>query len=73
MSETRIRNLNLSVTDLWAISILQLESARHQEFFISINFKDLISLKFLDDTVLIIQFENGELRLDLSRDDLEGI
>ena len=58
-------NLNLIVNDTAALKQLEISS----EIDISVDFGVLTSISHLDRSVLVISFDNGEIRLDLSDED----
>jgi hypothetical protein len=66
MRKPTIHNLNLSINDYSALNLLEIGP----EIDISINFGNLTSISHLDNSVLVITFQNGELRLDLSHEDV---
>ncbi|MHA2295184.1 MAG: hypothetical protein ACXAEU_20580 [Candidatus Hodarchaeales archaeon] len=62
-----IHNLNISITDNKAITDIQFDSTG---VYVSVNFNEIVSTKFIDDKVLVIEFENGEFYLDLTREEM---
>lgn len=66
MSDPTVHNLNLNLNNRAALNLLEI----HSEVDISVNFGEITSITHLDQSVLVITFTNGELRLDLSYDDL---
>ena len=73
MTNNTINNLNLRIFDVTALKELNLGSQKSSEIIISINFEKAISVEHQDNSVLVINYQNGEIRLDLNRDQLEHI
>ena len=67
MSGTKIRNLNISLNERDAIEKISFNSKAPYHFYISVNFNEIDSVKFIDESVLVIKFGNGEVRLDMTQ------
>ena len=73
MSGTRIHNINLSLNKIDAIEKISFNSKSPSTFYISVNFNKIDSVNFIDESVLIIEFENGEVRLDMTQAELNRL
>ena len=73
MSGTRIHNINLSLDKSDAIEKISFNSKAPSSFYISVNFNEIDSVKLIDESVLIIEFENGEVRLDITKAELNRL
>lgn len=65
-------NLNLELKDFNDINYFNWESKKNEINF-SFNFKSLTQIKLIDDVVLHIKFENGDLRLDITKSELKNL
>jgi len=65
-------NLNLELKNVEDINYLNWDSL-NLEFNFSCNFKGLTQIKLIDDSVLYLQFENGDLRLDITKSELKNV
>lgn len=65
-------NLNLELKDFNDINHFNWESKKNEINF-SFNFKSLTQIKLIDDVVLHIKFENGDLRLDITKSELKNL
>ena len=65
-------NFNLQLKNIKDLKSLNWVS-NHEDFNISIDFGDINQVRLLDDSVLFIQFNNGELRIDMNKNDLKNI
>ena len=73
MSGTRMHKINLSLNNSDAIEKISFNSKSPSTFFISVNFNEIDSVKFIDESVLIIKFKNGEVRLDIAQAELNRL
>jgi hypothetical protein len=48
-------------------------SSNKNKFNLSLNFGKIVSIQLIDESGLFIKFENGELRLDINKEQLEKI
>ena len=65
-------NLNVELKDFNDINYFNWESKKNEINF-SFNFKSLTQIKLIDDVVLHIKFENGDLRLDITKSELKNL
>ncbi|MFX0185018.1 MAG: hypothetical protein ACFE95_18190 [Candidatus Hodarchaeota archaeon] len=69
-----IYNLNCTVKKSSSIESIQFHNPNFVQedgiFYCSINFSEIISVEFLNDSVLVVKYRNGEIRLDISRSQL---
>lgn len=65
-------NLNLELKDFNDINHFNWESKKNEINF-SFNFKSLTQIKLIDDVILHIKFENGDLRLDITKSELKNL
>lgn len=65
-------NFNLQLKNIKDLKSLNWDS-NYEDFNISIDFGNINQAKLLDNSVLLIQFSNGELRLDINKNDLRNI
>lgn len=65
-------NLNIELKDIKDISYFNWDSLKN-EFVFSCYFKEITQIKLIDDSVLYIQFENGDLRLDITKSKLKNL
>jgi len=65
-------NLNIELKDIKDISYFNWDSLKN-EFVFFCNFKEITQINLIDDSVLYIQFENGDLRLDITKSKLKNI
>jgi uncharacterized membrane protein YobD (UPF0266 family) len=65
-------NFNLQLKNIKDLKLLNWDS-NLEDFNISIDFGDINQVRLLDDLVLFIQFNNGELRIDMNKIDLKNI
>jgi hypothetical protein len=65
-------NLNLELKDFNDINYFNWESKKNEINF-SFNFKSLTQIKLIDDVILHIKFENGDLRLDITKSELKNL
>lgn len=65
-------NLNIELKDFNDINYFNWESKKNEINF-SFNFKSLTQIKLIDDVVLHIKFENGDLRLDITKSELKNL
>lgn len=73
MSGTRIHNINLSLNESDAIEKITFNLKTPSKFYISVNFIKIDSVMFIDESVLLIKFENGEVRLDITQAELNKL
>ena len=73
MSGTKIRNLNISLNESNAIEKISFNPKAPLTFYISVNFDEIDSVKIIDESVLIIEFKNGEVRLDITQAELNRL
>lgn len=64
------KNMNFELKDCKNIKYIDLESI-NSTFRFSCDFKNLKKIKFLDDVVLYFKFENGDLRIDITKSELK--
>jgi hypothetical protein len=62
--------LNLNKTE--ALESLSINNI-HEEYSISITTGNLTSMKMLSESVLVIDFENCEVRLDMTKNELNNV
>jgi len=72
MKSIKKYNLNIELKDIKDISYFNWDSLKN-EFVFFCNFKEIIQIKLIDDSVLYIQFENGDLRLDITKSKLINV
>ena len=72
MKRLKKNNLNIELKDIKDISYFNWDSLKN-EFVFSCNFKEITQIKLIDDSVLYIQFENGDLRLDITKSKLKNL
>lgn len=65
-------NLIIELKDFNGINYLNWESIKNEIVF-SFNFKSLNQIKLVDDVVLHLKFENGDLRLDITKSELKNL
>jgi hypothetical protein len=65
-------NFNLQLKNIKDLKAMNWDS-NYEEFNISIDFGKINQAMLLDNSVLLIQFNNGELRLDINKKDLRNI
>ena len=70
--DTPIHNLNLQLNNFQDIQSFNWDS-NSPTFNFSVNFGKIKLISLLDGVVLYIQFENGELRLDINQIELNKI
>ncbi len=67
-----IHNLNIRLNEFHDIRQINWDSEK-ETFSFSVDFGKIHSVDLLDGVVLHIQFENGELRLDIDQNELDRI
>lgn len=72
MNIHQIHNLNLELQDLKVIKQIIWDS-RSSKFSFSCNFGKIKKIEMIDDSILYIKFENGDIRLDLDKNELSKI
>ena len=65
-------NLIIELKDFNGINYLNWESIKNEIVF-SFIFKSLNQIKLVDDVVLHLKFENGDLRLDITKSELKNL
>ncbi|MHA1490883.1 MAG: hypothetical protein ACTSRI_14710 [Promethearchaeota archaeon] len=72
MKRTKQFNLNIELKDIKDISYFNWDGLK-LEFNFSCNFQELTQIKLIDDSVLYILFQNGDLRLDITKSKLKNL
>ena len=67
-----IHNLNLQLKCLQNLKLIDWR-LNLSEFNLSIDFDEINKIELYEDSVLYIQFENGEMRFDITKKDLDNI
>lgn len=67
-----IHNLNIRINEFHDIRQINWDSEK-KVFSLSVDFGKINSVNLLDGVVLLIQFENGELRLDIDQNELDRL
>lgn len=62
-------NLNLQIKGIDSLRSFDWNSS-NSSFILSVDFGRIESIEFIDDIVLLITFDNGELRLDLNKSEI---
>ena len=65
-------NLNLQIKGIDSLRSFDWNSS-DLSFILSVDFGRIESIEFIDDIVLLITFDNGELRLDLNKSEINQI
>ena len=73
MSNTKIHNLNIELTDLKSVKSVTINNTDNPILFLSIEFQKIEKINLLDNLVLSIKFTNGSLYFDLSKTDFQSI
>ncbi|MFX0152860.1 MAG: hypothetical protein ACFFAJ_18910 [Candidatus Hodarchaeota archaeon] len=72
--QEHVHNLNCTVNKSSSIESIQFHNPNFEQeagvFYCSINFKEIVSVEFLNGSVLIVKFRNGEFCLDISQSQL---
>jgi hypothetical protein len=73
MSRTENFNINFRITDIKALRELIITNISETDINLSIGFEKIESINFEDDSVLVIEYDVGEVRLDLPQNKLENL
>jgi hypothetical protein len=73
MSRIENFNINFRISDIKALRELIITNLSDTDINISIGFSKIESISIEDDSVVVIEYDVGEVRLDLPTDKLENL
>ncbi|MFX0073362.1 MAG: hypothetical protein ACFFAO_19970 [Candidatus Hermodarchaeota archaeon] len=72
MKNLHNNSINIELKDLKSLKYFKWDLLKNKLTF-SISFKELNQMKLIDDSILHIQFDNGDFLIDLPELDLEKL
>ena len=67
---SNIKNIVINFNNLSCLKKINIDNRKYDKFLIQLQYNDIKSLQVFEEGVLVIKFDNGELRMDITSDEL---